>query len=236
VDSFASVILETEICPYLTIQTDWVNFFHTRMKRKSRYNILRQIKQLQSQGRLEFKMLTQADNWGSFINRAIKLYQKDWNKKYNISSFLRDGYTDFYIDIAQEFSKRGWFCFSYLLLNEEMIAFSYGITYKNIFIDYLIGYDPKFSVFSPGGCLLRFQVEEIFTQNLKEFDFSKGREPYKSRWQTAERKNYRIIISNNDFYSKLIWLLHILYHRIRYTCKSSYTLRKLRKHLLGHFR
>lgn len=235
-DKAGCAVLESEVCPYIAIDTDWESFYQRKLKRKARYNIQRQIKQLQSQGKLEFRRIRQSEDWDFFIREAIKLYRKDWSRKYNLSSFLREESAAFYVDIAREFSRRGWFDFSALFFNEKMIAFSYGITYGKRFVDYVIGYDPEFSAFSPGSCLLRFQIEEMFKQNLKEFDFSKGREPYKSRWQTAERNNYRVLISNKDFYSRLIWALHIIYHRVRYRCKGIYSLRRLRKYLFGRFK
>jgi len=234
-DRAGLAVLESEVCPYIGIDSDWESFYQQRLKRKARYNIQRQIKQLQSQGKLEYRRIRQGGDWDFLIREAIKLYQKDWKRKYNLSSFLREDFSAFYADIARELAPRGWFDFSALFLNEKMIAFSYGFSYGRRFIDYIIGHDPGFSAFSPGSGLLRFQVEEVFRQNLKEFDFSKGREPYKSRWQTGERNNYRVIISNSDFYSRMIWLFHVAYQRLRYWCKGSYGLRRIRKNLFGRF-
>jgi CelD/BcsL family acetyltransferase involved in cellulose biosynthesis len=229
-------ILESEVCPYVSVETGWDEFLHLKMKRKARYNLQRQIKQLESLGKLEFKIARESANWDGLIHQAVRLYQKDWQNKYNLSSFLNAEYSKFYVDIAAEFAKNGWSCFSYLLLNNEMIAFSYGMTCGGRFIDYIVGYDRGYSRFSPGSCLLRLQLEEIFRNKLKEFDFSKGQEPYKSKWMTAERKNYRVIISNHGFYSRLVWIHNVIYHRLRFFCKRSLILRNLRKRVLGALR
>jgi CelD/BcsL family acetyltransferase involved in cellulose biosynthesis len=67
------------------------------------------------------------------------------------------------------------------------VASVYGVVHGDKFNYYQSGYEPLWSSKSPGLVLLARTVQDAFADGLREFDFLRGNESYKSDWARAER-------------------------------------------------
>jgi CelD/BcsL family acetyltransferase involved in cellulose biosynthesis len=69
--------------------------------------------------------------------------------------------------------------------------------------DHLTAYDHSFSSLSPGTILICAAIDDGFANGLSEFDFLRGEESYKLRWTSKLRQNYRLLIWNRRWASRL---------------------------------
>jgi CelD/BcsL family acetyltransferase involved in cellulose biosynthesis len=56
---------------------------------------------------------------------------------------------------------------------------------------YLSGFDPEYERLSPGTMIIGHAIGEAIREGAVEFDFLRGREPYKYRWGAKDQPNYR---------------------------------------------
>jgi hypothetical protein len=186
------------MCPYITLPTS-MDVFLEELDGKLRKNLKRCIKNLEKDcGKIELKKY---DDFGS-IKEAMevffKLHQKRWKSKQMSGVFSKQIIRDFYIDIAQSFDFNGWLALYFLTINGEPIAAHYCFEYAGKLYFALSGFDLSYYRYSVGNLLTLKIVERCIMRKLREFDFMKGNEPYKSRWTKEYRQNLNIRFGNNQ--------------------------------------
>ncbi|MBX6324103.1 MAG: GNAT family N-acetyltransferase, partial [Rhodospirillaceae bacterium] len=67
----------------------------------------------------------------------------------------------------------------------------YGLHHRERACAYLGGFDPAFAAESPGTILIGHAIEQALREGAREFDFLRGREPYKYEWGAADRWSLR---------------------------------------------
>lgn len=70
--------------------------------------------------------------------------------------------------------------------------------------DYVTAYNHSYSSLSPGTVLICAAIDYGFTHGFDEFDFLRGEESYKLRWTSEFRRNYRLLIWNRRWMSRLL--------------------------------
>jgi CelD/BcsL family acetyltransferase involved in cellulose biosynthesis len=78
-----------------------------------------------------------------------------------------------------------------LRIEGEAVAALYGFLHRRRFYYYLGGYDPRFSLLSPGTLLIGHALEQAIAEGAQEFDFLRGQEAYKYLWGARNRAVYR---------------------------------------------
>ncbi|MFX9097154.1 GNAT family N-acetyltransferase, partial [Acinetobacter baumannii] len=75
---------------------------------------------------------------------------------------------------------------------DQIIGVFYGMRLHHRSYFYQMGFNPEFGSISPGNLLLSFAIRTAIEDGSKEFDFLRGDEPYKRRWQAQHSiTNYR---------------------------------------------
>jgi hypothetical protein len=59
-------------------------------------------------------------------------------------------------------------------------------------LNYLTGFDPKYSEHRVGHLLLMYLIKNSIENGLKEFDFMRGDYTYKQHWSTLIRNNIEV--------------------------------------------
>jgi CelD/BcsL family acetyltransferase involved in cellulose biosynthesis len=82
-----------------------------------------------------------------------------------------------------------------LRLDDRIVASLYGFTHaaaaETRAYAYLSGFDPAFERLSPGTLIMGHAVHEAIREGAAEFDFLRGREPYKYLWGAKDHLVYR---------------------------------------------
>ena len=75
----------------------------------------------------------------------------------------------------------------------------YAFNYKNKTFVFQTGFDPAWKKWSAGAVLLYLCVQRGFQDKLREFDFLKGTESYKSLWANAIRDEMQLTVYNKNW-------------------------------------
>lgn len=220
-------------CPFLPINSSWETFLQTKSK-KSRYNLRRFLRKLEEIGEVHFQTYREPQQVATMLAKAYNVHEKRWEKQYTGTSFSSSSITEaFFSEIAERYAQRGWFELTTLEIDEKLVAFSYSFIYRGRFYYYIPSYDPQFYEYSPGTVLLTYLLEDAFNRGLKEFDFTRGDEEYKSKWAQQERKNLRIIISNKGYIDRLVYYGYLVHLFLWQKASHSSLLKRIRRRVLG---
>jgi hypothetical protein len=93
--------------------------------------------------------------------------------------------------------ERDVFRLSLLLLDDDVIAFSYGLQADGGTTSYIVAHDDRFRACSPGLLLLLHVLEAATRRRDTHYDFSLGRAPYKDSWADDEQRVYRVVVGKH---------------------------------------
>src|SRR5262249_10069693 len=111
------------------------------------------------------------------------LHSRRWNARGMPGNFGDRRRTDFVNRLQSDGSID--FLTMQLWAGDRLIAYRFGPLQGNVYYDWNTGFDPDWSRFSPGICLLDEALNAIHLEGLGRIDFMRGAEPYKLGWATA---------------------------------------------------
>src|SRR5215813_5919567 len=181
--------------PYLSTTPDWGLYYQAHVPRKIRVDLDRQIKRLRAKGELEV-VWPDASNLTESLDAVFIMHQQRQEARQQHSIFSQPVYQNFHRDLARAYPLHHLDC-PVLKLNDKVIAAHFGFRYNHKLYYYRPTFDPDYSAFSPGKVLLRYIIENCFADDeMLEFDFLFGNEPYKYEWATGERRGCRVLIGS----------------------------------------
>ncbi len=104
-------------------------------------------------------------------------------------------------EVAKKFAHKGWLNLSFLDINGEHVSGVLGFEYNEKYYYYQTAFDPNYS-YSVGNIHILYILKDLIARGLKEFDFLRGAEAYKLRWQPLLRNNNRIVMMTKNPVSK----------------------------------
>jgi CelD/BcsL family acetyltransferase involved in cellulose biosynthesis len=209
-------------CPYTPLSKSY-NIFLRGLSHKHARDLQRNLKRLERKFEVDFVDYSGAQFYVEGMNLFLELHQKRWEQKGFPAVSQR--YRNFHFDIAQSFSKRGWLGLSLLRLSGKPVAALYGFKYREKFYYYLSGFDPRYSRYSVGNLMISGAIEQSIQEGLVEFDFMRGAEEYKDRWNTLARWNHEAILTRKGVRANIENWLYKEYWRqgnlLKYFLKNS---------------
>jgi len=218
-------VMDGPQCPYLRIDGNWEEFYRKRKKRKFRYNLDRARRRLEGLGTIEFKTLKTWEEIEHYTPQIFEIHRKRWEGYYIGSKFSTPSGEEFYRRMAKEYQTRRWLDIAVLLLNGQVIAYSYSFIWGGEYFYYNPAHDPKFSEFSPGTLLLIYILERSFNSGLKRFDFGRGELSYKSHWADGTRQNKILILANTHLKGRVCFWLYLMFLYLRNHVRRSIFIR-----------
>lgn len=104
---------------------------------------------------------------------------------------------NFALEIAKSFSEKGWLSLNILELSDKPVSALFGFRYRSKFYYYLAGFDPAYYRYSVGNLLLDQVIGQCIKDGLTEFDFMRGADEHKNRWNTSVRWNCQATLTRN---------------------------------------
>ncbi|NJD78767.1 MAG: GNAT family N-acetyltransferase [Candidatus Methanoperedens sp.] len=185
----------TGFSPYLPIRPsldDHLKVLSTKFRKNLRSgekNIEKKI------GHIEFKKFTTIDTLEKNLSDFWEMHQKKMNYQ-NVPGFSKTQKA-FLTEVAKKFAQKGWLNLSFLDINGRHASGVLGFEYNSKYYYYQTAFDPDCS-FSVGNIHILYILKDLINRGLKEFDFLRGDEAYKLRWQPMLRSNNRIIIMTKN--------------------------------------
>lgn len=155
----------------------------------------------------------------SFFNFNIKWCQKKGTE----SCLVTDPKAmSFYRDIAYSFMEKGWLALNLLTVNDEPVSAAFNFVHGDKFYAYLPGANPEFTSFGVGNIQILFLIKYAFENGLTEFDFLRGTESYKQRWNAVPNFNVQFRKMRSP-------VLHLIYNSISNSSRAQMVMGTLLK-------
>lgn len=187
-------ILPQEPCPSLLLPASW-DALMQQLGKKMRSNLGYYDRLLLRTHPDATYELAQAGTLEEGMTALFDLHQRRWNARWLPGVLGNPRVQRFHREIASAFLERGWLRLHLLRVEGRVRAVLYCFAVQGRTFYYLGGFDPELARLSIGtllnGRAIRFAIEEGHT----EFDFLRGNESYKYRWQPEARHNQQVILT-----------------------------------------
>lgn len=121
----------------------------------------------------------------------LRLHGARWAERGEEGVLRGPGVEAFHRDVLVGFLARGWLRLHALRVADRVVAVHYGFVARERGYSYISGFAPDFEKVSPGGLVVEHAIRDALRQGAREFDFLRGREPYKYAWGAVDRPQYR---------------------------------------------
>jgi CelD/BcsL family acetyltransferase involved in cellulose biosynthesis len=202
-------------CSFMTLPNSYDAFLKD-LSRNQRKNLFRTGRRLEEQFKVEFVDYSKLDSTQEGIQILRELHQKRWNERGLPGVFANPVVLDFNLDVSQIMLKKNWLALFLLRLSGKPACVMYGFKYKSKFYEYLTGLEPSFGKFNTGNLLRANMIEAFINEGLREYDFMRGYEEYKERWNTTMRWNRRATLKKNGASPSMkLWLYNNYIYQTR---------------------
>lgn len=174
-------------CLHIPINGTWDNYLQT-LSKNTRYNWRRYLRGLQNQFKAEFEMVNEPMEIDHAIDDLFNLHLRRFQTKKSDTFFKTDVQKDFHKKIAHGFFEQGILHIFQLKVEQKTIAIYYCFQYSDQMHFFQSGMDPCWDKYSPGFVLLGMIIQHTFEKGLKEFDFGRGTDSYKLKWNPVSKE------------------------------------------------
>jgi len=199
---FSKTLRPAKKCPYLLLPKSHEIFINS-LDHKLRKDLHRNSKRLKTDFKMEFVDYSGTLSCVEGMKIFFRLHQKRWMVKGSPGAFADPKFRDFHLEIAKTFSEKGWLGLLILRLSGKPVAASYGFKYRRKYYYYLSGFDPDYSAYSVGNELISSVIAKCISEGFEEFDFLRGAQKYKDRWNTMTRWNRHAILIRDSPITKV---------------------------------
>ena len=181
-------------CPIVTIPEDWDTFFMalSKGKRKEQRRYRRQLDEAFGD-KWTWELIDDPTQLDSRLDEMIRLHQVKWEELGEAGGFADPKVVQLHHEFARKSLERGWLRLYRLMIEDETAAILYSYQYQNRAYDFASGFDYKFADYSPGQMLTEISIHQAMENDVKEYDFLRGDEPYKFRWVAEPYEDCELI-------------------------------------------
>jgi CelD/BcsL family acetyltransferase involved in cellulose biosynthesis len=179
------------LCPCILLPTAFEDYLR-RLGSNWRRNLRRWERKLRQNYKMDFKIHNDIETLNDAMKTFFDLHQKRWQARKQSGAFSDKRFRDFHLDVARSFAERGWLTLNFLTLNDEPVAAGYAFKYAKKLFCYLSGFDPQYSEYEVANLRHIYLIKYCIENGLKEYDFLRGQESYKSRWNSFMRRNLEV--------------------------------------------
>jgi CelD/BcsL family acetyltransferase involved in cellulose biosynthesis len=189
-------------CPYVTLPNNHEIYLQT-LGPHMRKSLKRCERQALKDYKVEFIKYDKIGNVKEAMKIFFELHQKRQSQKGETGLFDESANRTFHLDVANAFAEKDWLALFFLTFNDEPVSCIYGYEYNKKLYFYLSGLNPEYAKYRPGHLAIKNLIRYGMEKGLKEFDFLRGNEPYKTLWGTKIRRNLEFRIPKRTFRAKL---------------------------------
>ena len=193
------------LSPYLAIDSDWDSYLAS-LNKKFRSNLKRRRKKLGELGDVSFNCHTYGTSIDSTLQQGLELEQRGWKGANGSAIACSPKLVSFYSNLANIAAEKGWLRLSTLNINENPVAFDFGLEYNSQRFCMKIAYDPDHHKSSPGQLLAADILTSCFEHNIREVDFLGTETKQKLDWTRHSREVIWMFIYNKKALSSLHYL------------------------------
>lgn len=160
---------------------------------KQRDNLQRCARRVAEAGEISYQT-ADAHSRAHVFDELMQIHDARWRAKGGSGPLSEPGIRSFHAEATERLLSAGMLRLHVLRFQGRAIAVQYCIHKNSRGYSYLTAFDPDFARFSPGLLLIAFTLQQAVQEGAVEFDFLRGREPYKYLWGARDRPQYRRLI------------------------------------------
>ena len=184
---FRTAAIETERGPAVHLPDEEAavsTLLSPPMRRKLAYY----LRKLEAAGGVEFKVCRSESELETGLDHLIALHQKRWTARNRRGCFASERFGTFHRRIAPILLREGRVALYSLSVGGTVVYVLYGFRDGTTLLAYQSGFDPDFDKrVSLGLVMLHHCLRQAVTEGVRDWDFLRGEEPYKTHWATDSR-------------------------------------------------
>jgi len=214
-----SVIVDREYSriPFVDTKKDWDSIKRNTSSSK-RSNFRRLNRKIEKKGKVNFQVISpNQDNFKSYLNDLMKVEASNWKGKMGTAIKTHEALRDFFTELAYLMASESKLRLIFLTVDETPIAAQFAIEHSNRLWILKIGYDERWSHFSPGTLLMDKVVKYCFDEGLESCEFLGNNDDWLHDWATGvhELISYNIYPKTfNGILTKYRDQLAVSYHAL----------------------
>jgi len=119
-----------------------------------------------------------------------RVHQQRWGERGIYGSFTSNTARNFNLALAKELQQAGYLRLYYLMYDGVVAAVLYCFLYNKRLYFYNGGFDPKYAKYNVSTVLIKRSIEDAIDSKCAEYDFLRGRSPYKYDWGARGRTQF----------------------------------------------
>lgn len=185
--------LPMEPCPAVELPGTW-DEYAARLGKKMRSNVAYYERLLRREFADAQYVVAEADSLNEGLKALFTLHQKRWNARWLPGALGGPRIQQFHRLVAQGLQQRGSLRLHLLRAGGEYRAALYCFAHRGSTLYYLGGFDPGMARYSLGTVLTAHAIRTAIGEGHQRFDFLRGAESYKYRWQPVASRNQRLLV------------------------------------------
>jgi len=189
---FAYVCHEIEVAPFLPLPSSYESYLD-QLDKRNRHELKRKLKRVESLEKIKTLRITSPQELKIYTQDFIKLHKN--SSAFKAKFWNRKGMTDFFLELINRFSLKGWIELNFLLHEDKVIAALLNFSFFDRLYFYNSTYDREYAWYSPGLFLFNQSLKQAIQEQKKEADFLRGDEKYKYNFGAKDSKIFQILLS-----------------------------------------
>jgi CelD/BcsL family acetyltransferase involved in cellulose biosynthesis len=164
-----------DVCPHLTLNQKTEEVL---LKIEAKQSLRRKIRKLSEKGTLRFRHYSDSIEMEKAVVPLLEAYLGRFDRS-NLKKRLPLE-REFHIQLLRRMGPEQMVQFGVLELNDRAIAQHFGFGYDGVYYWVRPAFDHLYAEYSPGALLLCYLIESAWKGGFREFDFLRGKEPFKT--------------------------------------------------------
>lgn len=178
-----------DVCSSLVLPES-IDSLSKKFTKKFRSNINRCKRKIELRKNVLFS--SSKDNFNRNFDELVRLHCARWESR-SLSGVINEkNLVNFYREVSLELKNIGMADIYTLQIGENVVAAYFTFTRNDTVYAYLGGFDPDTEKLSPGTITLYYVIHDAILKRKKRFDFLRGDEPYKCKWNPENRYNCQL--------------------------------------------
>lgn len=174
---------------YLDVANRSYRQYFDSLPAKVRNTVKRKSAQLQREGEVSIRLLSEASQADEAISAFTQVYAASWKSP--------EPYQEFMPGLIRLCAAKGWLRMAVACLGDRPIAAQMWIVSGKVAAIYKLAYDEKFARLSIGSILTSRLFEYVIdVDKVREVDYLTGDEPYKKDWTPSRRERWGLAAYN----------------------------------------
>lgn len=190
-------------CPYIKLEFKDMDDYLKTIKPKQRGRLRNQRNKLLKNNNVEVILFQDHQKLKPAIDLLFDLHYKRFGEN---SVFYKKKNKSFILDICDVFYRNGILNLYFMKINGQYACTMLCFNFNNTLLFYQMGYDPKWLKHSALKILIFSVIERAIHDDIDEFDFGRGTEPYKLEWTDSVRRTDDILVFHSPYQASLLSL------------------------------